>query len=236
MNDICKMSTFLHLDLIPRCIPILSCFWLSVACQPCPIRNPHPQEILRQYVRAAQEGDTKTMLDSLSSIARVHVTQEELKRFVKKNDSRFQASLQEEKSEKILPSEWQMTLSLANNEVVRFVYEEGQWRLNSGTLVPANGSDPESAIDLFLRAIETADCHMLLESAPPSVNQLKDRNNLLNGCKEEMNNLAEIAREIRKKATLVDRLDENTAELEFAPTHKLVLTRVDEIWYIQDLW
>jgi hypothetical protein len=55
------------------------------------------------------------------------------------------------------------------------------------------------------------------------------------GCREQMKSLKELAARIRKLGSEVKRLSETKAELALEPDQKLVLVKIAERWYIEDL-
>ncbi|HUU02083.1 MAG TPA: hypothetical protein VM425_11615 [Myxococcota bacterium] len=118
---------------------------------------------------------------------------------------------------------------------VEMVQEDGRWRVDDGRVVPSLVSSPKVALGRFLRAAEAGDCQMLLSCAPPRIFEKHTRAQMLAGCHGQQATLKETAAAIRKSKKEPRRVSDTRAEMEFDNGRKLVMVKVAERWYIEDL-
>ena len=87
----------------------------------------------------------------------------------------------------------------------------------------------------FLLAIEAKNCEALLRCSPPATRARLDRNQLLSGCREQIDTLQETAAQIRAAGTKPVKVSGQRAEITYLGTHKLVVIESEGRWYIEDL-
>ena len=127
------------------------------------------------------------------------------------------------------------SLSDGQGNQVEMVQEDGRWRVDEGRVVPSLVSSPQGALGRFLRAAEARDCQMLLSCAPPRIFEKHTRALMLAGCHGQQATLKETAAAIRKSKKEPQRVSDTRAEMEFDNGRKLVMVKVAERWYVEDL-
>jgi hypothetical protein len=204
-------------------------------CCPEPVPDPGPAAALREYAASMKQGRTSEARRLLSSRSQQQVDDSSMQQFLELGGEELNRKLsdlsRQDSHDVILKAE----IKTREGTQVELVREGGKWRVDNGSVVPTRGMTPEGILEQFLVSIESNDCQGLLACAPPDVFRRHHPNQLMAGCRDQMKSLEELAARIRKLGSEVKRVSENKAEFALEPGHKLVLVKIAERWYIEDL-
>ena len=213
---------------------VLSMLGFTNCCPTAPV-TPRPEAALRAYTGHLKNKKTDQAYELLSASAKKHLERKELRRFLAEHGERLAGLLEAFFSAAEVDVAVRATLRSEGGDAVHLVREKGAWRIESGALVPPTNATPEDAVQRFLLAIEAKNCEALLQCAPPSTRARLARNQLLSGCREQMDTLQETAAQIRSAGARPGKVSEKRAEITYLGTHKLIVVEYDERWYIEDL-
>jgi hypothetical protein len=229
----------LRRSLIWACL-VLPGLWFTCCCPPQTLKSDQgPQSVLLEYTRHLKSKQTDQAYELLSSRAKKHLDQKELRRFMVKNGERLAAMLEALFEASDVDVSLSATLRSEKGEEVHLVREEGTWRIESGALVPPTNATPEEAVRRFLLAIEAKNCEALLQCAPPPTRARLAREQLLAGCRDQIDTLQDTAAQISASGIKPVKVSEKRAELTYmgaaASSRKLIVVEYDGHWYIEDL-
>lgn len=219
---------------------VLPGLWFIGCCPPETLKaDQGPQSVLLKYTRHLKSKQTGQAYDLLSSRAKKHLDRKELERFLAENAERLSGTLEALFESSDVAVTLRATLRSEKGEEVHLVRERSTWRIESGALVPPTNATPEGAVSSFLLAIQTKNCEALLRCAPPTTRARLTRNQLLLGCRNQIDTLQETADQIRAAGIKPVKVSEKRAEITYmgtaASSRKLIVIEYDGRWYIEDL-
>ncbi len=216
-------------------LPLIFVLCLLPGCCPRPAVRADPAVSLKEYLKSSSQGKIEAARELLSDRARKEASPEVFKKYIKAGGQallrRFESLAGADNLEMVMRA----SLSDGRGNQVEMVQEDGRWHVDGGRVVPSLVSSPEGALGRFLRAAEAGDCRMLLSCAPPRIFEKHTRAQVLAGCRSQQATLKETAAAIRKSEKEPRRVSDTRAEVEFGQGRKLILVKVAERWYIEDL-
>ncbi len=208
---------------------------LLPGCCPRPAVKPDPFVSLNEYLESSRQGKIEDARKLLSDRARKDASPEVFTEYFKAGGQTLVKRFESLAGAKNLEMVLRATLSDGLGNHIEMVQEDGCWRIDGGPIVPNAESSPEGALGRFLRAADAGDCQTLLSCAPPRIFERHTRAQILSGCRNQQAQLKETAAAIRKSAKKPRRISDTRAEMEFGQDQKLILVKVAERWYIEDL-
>lgn len=210
----------------------LALAWSAACCPPAAAPKPGARATLAAYAEHLRRGENEAALKLVSSAAAAHLSADKLASFVAAGGDSLGRLLAEAGPSSERPGRF--LLHVGKGDVV-LVEERGQWRIASGPLLPSASESPGATLAAFLRAMEDGDCQSLVDTAPPAVCAEHTRNKLEQACKQNLEYLRQLAADIRRAGAEPVESSDGRAVLNYGHGRRLVLLRVDDRWYIEDL-
>jgi hypothetical protein len=221
--------------LVPTMVVLV--VWPHWGCPPPP-QGPGgagPEVVLREYLDSLEKNDTGSAHRLLSARSRRETPEEAFQRFASRDPKGLRRQLADLLNASRVTTEWTATLRTEDGVSVTLIREGDGWRLDSGQVVPSAGFSPSSVVSRFVQAIEAGDCQALLACAPPETLGSHQRDKLLQGCRDKLEHLRQIAAQIKQSGGDPQLVSPDRAELTYHQNKKLIVTKHNSRWYIEDL-
>lgn len=147
---------------------------LAAACQPA---MPSPNQALRDYAKAVQDGRYEEAYAQLSTEAKRSMSIDAFRRLAKENRAdvlEMAQSLARPTTDPIVTA----TAKLPQGDDVRLVFEHGRWRVDGESLDLYGQATPRQAVKAFLRAFERGRYDLLVRFVPDA-KRLDEQGNVM---------------------------------------------------------
>lgn len=113
----------------------------------------HPDEVLRRYVEAVEQGNIDAAYDLLSASQRHRTTLEEFRQLAREHPGELEAQARELRRQMVEPVPVAADLRLLSGEVATFELQGGRWRITEGAAGSVSLSSPLQAVRAMRRAL-----------------------------------------------------------------------------------
>ena len=210
-----------------------ACLFAAGCCPKQTARPLGPQQTLAAFIERSKAGDHSLARELIAKSRHDKLSAKQLEALMGDHPKAFQDTEKAMQEESKSLREWRLVLEDGSQVILH--HESEGWRIFAGPILPSDGSSPESALDEFLKAVESGDCEALTRCAPPDVRSRLPSKRLEKGCVEQIESLRQTAGLIRQARKGLVKTSPERAELPYSEHRKLVLVKRGQRWYVNDL-